>query len=294
MPKPFCCALRLPERRDGARKSNCTSLGVTLLVMTSRMGSMLAIAAILLCSANRARAQTEITLLAPVPLGRETIDKLVANFEAKTGDKVKVTYGQGSRDTPPYGTRQLVARGQEQDVSIIFAPYPQAVNSGNVDPKSATPIARLLLAVTVKKGAPKPDISTPAAAKKTLLAAKSIVIVDPAQGTLGGEAMDALKKLGIVEEIKPKMKVVEGSPVAEEMVAKGDVELFLGPQVSDRLREGVELVGAVPRSVATPIDAVGYVSGHEKDPKAAKALLAYLASPEAETAYKAAGMLTAR
>ncbi len=284
------------------RKCNCRSLVVrlreetqaNLLVMTTRMGSILAIAAVLLLSASGARAQTEITLLAPGPLGRETIDKLVANFEAKTGDKVKVTYGQGSRDTPPYGTRQLVARGQAQDVSIIFAPYPQAVNSGNVDRKTATTVARLLLGVTVKKGAPKPDISTPAALKKTLLAAKSIVIVDPAQGTLGGEAMDALKKLGIAEQVKPKMKIVEGSPVAEEMVAKGEAELFLGPQVSDRLREGVELVGGVPRSAATPVDAVGYVSTHAKDPKAAKALLAYLASPEAEAAYKAAGMLPGR
>lgn len=258
------------------------------------LSSSLLIAAFLFGNSYVARAQTEITLLAPGPLGRETVDKLVANFEAKTGDKVKVTYGQGSRDTPPYGTRQLVARGQAQDVSIIFAPYPQAVNSGNVDPKTATTIARLLLGVTVKKGAPKPDISTPAAVKKTLLGAKSIVIVDPAQGTLGGEAMDALKKLGIAEQVKSKTKIVEGSQQAEEMVAKGDVELFLGPQVSDRLREGVGLIGAVPRSVATPVDAVGYVSTHAKDPKAAKALLAYLASPEAEAAYKAAGMLPAR
>ena len=237
-----------------------------------------------------ARAQTEITLLAPGPLGRETMDKLVMGFENKTGDKVKVTYGQGSRDTPPYGTRQLVARGQGLDVSIIFAPYPQAVSSGNVDPKSATTLARLVLGVSVRKGAPKPDISTAAAVKKTLLAAKSIVIVDPAQGTLGGEAMNALNKLGLAERLKPKMKVVEGSGQAEDAVAKGEAELFLGPQVSDKLREGVELVGGLPHSVSTPVDAVGYVSSKAKDPKAAKALLAYLRSPEAEAAYKAAGM----
>jgi molybdate transport system substrate-binding protein len=248
------------------------------------------LAAILLGTSYGARAQTEITLLAPGPLGHETMDKLIANFESKTGDKVKVTYGQGSRDTPPYGTRQLVARGQGLDVSIIFAPYPQAVSSGSVDPKSATTIARLLLGVSVKKGAPKPDISTPAAVKKTLLAAKSIIIVDPAQGTLGGEAMDALKKLGLAEEVKPKLKIVEGSGQAEDAVAKGEVELFIGPQVSDKLRDGVELVGGLPHGVSTPVDAVGYVSTKAKDPKAAKALLAYLKSPEAEAAYKAAGM----
>ena len=252
--------------------------------------SSIVIAALLLGNAYPARAQTEITLLAPGPLGRETMDKLIAGFESKTGDQVKVTYGQGSRDTPPYGTKQLVARGQALDVSIIFAPYPQAVASGNIDPKSATLLARLLLGITVKKGALKPDISTPAAAKKTLLAAKSIVIVDPAQGTLGGEAMDTLKKLGLSDQLKAKIKTVGGSPEAEAMVARGEVELFIGPQASDKLRDGVDLVGALPRGAATPVDAVGYVSTKAKDPKAAKALLTYLRSPEAEAAYKASGM----
>ncbi|PYU27441.1 MAG: hypothetical protein DMG32_06985 [Acidobacteria bacterium] len=272
-------------------------MGITALFPLKKVGgavryllSSVVAVALLLGNSHGARAQTEITLLAPGPLGRETMDKLIAGFESKTGDKVKVTYGQGSRDTPPYGTRQLVARGQALDVSIIFAPYPEAVSSGNVDPKSATTLARLLLGITVKKGAPKPDISTPAAVKRTLLAAKSIVIVDPAQGTLGGEAKDALKKLGLAEQVKPKMKIVEGSQEAEAMVAKGEVELFIGPQVSDRLRDGVDLVGGLPRGASTPVDAVGYVSTHAKDPAAAKALLAYLKSPEAEAAYKAAGM----
>ena len=94
--------------------------------------SSLVFAALLIGNAYLARAQTQITLLVPGPMGRETMDELIAGFESKTGDKVKVTYGQGSRDTPPYGTRQLVARGQALAVSIIFAPYPPAVASGNV------------------------------------------------------------------------------------------------------------------------------------------------------------------
>lgn len=250
--------------------------------------SSIVVAALLLGNAYAARGQTEITLLVPGPMGRETMDKLIAGFESKTGDEVKVTYGQGSRDTPPYGTRQLVARGQALDVSIIFAPYPPVVASGNVEPKSATPLARIVLGLTVQKGASKPDISTTAAVKRTLLAAKSIVIVDPSTGTLGGQAMDSLKKLGLVQQVKPKLKTVEGSQEAEAMVAKGEAELFIGPEVSDRLREGVDLAGALPRGASTPIDVVGYVSTKAKDPKAAKALLQYLASPEAEAAYKAA------
>lgn len=250
--------------------------------------SSLVVALVLLGNAFVAFAQTEITLLVPGPMGRETMDRVVAGFESETGDKVKVTYGQGSRDTPPYGTRQLVAHGQALDVSIIFAPYPPAVESGNVDPKSATRLGRIVLGISVQKGAPKPDISTTAAVKRTLLAAKSIVVVDPATGTLGGQAMDSLKKLGLVEQVKPKLKTVEGSQEAEAMVAKGEAEVFIGPEVSDKLREGVDLVGALPRGASTPIDVVGYVSAKAKDHKAAQALLRYLASPEAEAAYKAA------
>jgi molybdate transport system substrate-binding protein len=255
--------------------------------------SSVVVVALLLANSSGAKAQTEITLLAPGPLGRETLEKLIAGFESKTGDKVKVTFGQGSRDSAPWGTRQLVARGAALDVSIMFAPFPAALASGNIVNNSATPLAKLVLGVSVRKGAPKPDISTPAAVKRMLLAAKSIAIVEPAQGTLGGEAMDALKKLGIAEQVQPKIKAFEGSGLAEASVAKGETDLFLGPQLSDRLADGVDLVGGLPRGVSTPIDAVGFVSTHAKDPKAAKALLQYLASPEAEAAYKAAGMLPA-
>jgi molybdate transport system substrate-binding protein len=251
--------------------------------------SSLVIVALLLGNSYDARAQTEITLLAPGPI-RGPLDKLIESFESRTGDRVKVTYGGGSRDTPPYGTRQLVARGQGLDVSIMFAPFPEALASGNIDLKSKTTLARILLGVTVRKGAPKPDISTPAAVKRMLLAAKSIAIVDPALGTLGGEADEVLKKVGSAEQIQPKIKIIESSPVAEAMVAKGEIELFLGPQVSDTLRDGVELVGALPRGIATPTDVVGFVSTRAKDPKAAKALLQHLRSPEAEAAYKAARM----
>lgn len=245
--------------------------------------SSFVLVALALGISSAARAQGEINLLAPGPI-KEPLDKLLANFQSKTGTHVKVTYAGG------VPSRQQVAAGKGLDVDILFAPFPDVLKTGNIDPKSATVVARVRLALAVKKGAPKPDISTPAAVKRTLLAAKSIVIVDPAQGTLGGEAMDALKKLGLAEQVKPKMKIVEGSQEAEAAVAKGEVELFLGPQVSDTLRDGVDLVGGLPRGVSTPVDAVGFVSTKAKDPKAAKALLQYLKSPEAEAAYKAARM----
>lgn len=253
--------------------------------------SSVVVLALLLGNSCGVRAQTDVTLLAPQPM-KVALDELIAGFESQTGDKVKVTvtYAPDSRDSAPWGTRQLVARGETLDVSIMFAPFPEAVASGNIVPKSATTLAGLVLAVTVRRGAPKPDISTPAALKRMLLAAKSISVVDPAQGILGAEANEVLQKLGIAEQLQPKLKIVENSALAEAMVAEGEADLFLGPHLSDSLADGVDLVGGLPRGVSTPAAAVGFVSTHALDPKAAKAFLQFLKSPEAEGAYKVFGM----
>jgi len=250
--------------------------------------SCIVMVAVLLGSSYGARAQTEITLLVPGPMGRETMPKVIAGFESKTGDKVKMTFAVGSRDVEPYGTKQLVARGQQSDVSIMFAPFPEALASGNVVPGSATTLARLVLALSVRRGAPKPDISSAAAVKRTLLAAKAIAIIEPTQGTLGHQAMEVLQKLGIADQVQPKIKLGGAQPVA-----KGEADVFIGPEVSDNVPDGIDVVGALPRSVATPVEIVGFVSTRAKDPKAAKALLQYLRSPEAETLYKAQGLLPA-
>src|SRR5579862_9468523 len=92
-----------------------------------------------------ARAQGEITLLAVGPM-RAPTQKIVDNFQAKTGFKVKVTYGNGAE------TRRTVAKGQPLDVSLIIAPFPGALTSGSIVLSSATPIVGILTAVAVPKG----------------------------------------------------------------------------------------------------------------------------------------------
>ena len=81
-----------------------------------------------------------------------------------------------------------------------------------------------------------------------------------------------------------------GGGNAQELVAKGAVEINLGPYFNDELVPGVERVGALPRDVSTPTAIVGLIGIHAKDPAAAKALLDYLSSPEANTVYKEIGM----
>ena len=239
----------------------------------------------LACS-HSASAQGEVTLLSPDPI-KATIDKLVAGFEAKTGAQVKVTYGTG------VSTRATVASGQALDVSLLFAPFPEALKTGNIVPASATVIARLRLALAVQKGAPKPDISSAEAVKKTLLNAKSILSVDPAQGSVGGIALATLEKLGITDQVKPKIKWVRTGVIVQESVANGEAEIALGPYLSDMRNPGLDVLGALPPEASTPVDITGFLSTSVKDTKTAKALLDYLSSHEVAAVYEAAKIFPA-
>ena len=245
------------------------------------------VVALALGVASTVRAQSEIALLSPNPI-QATIDKLVADFEAKTAIHVKVTYGTG------VSTRKTVASGQALDVSLLFAPFPEALKTGNIVPSSATVIARLRLAIAVKKGAPRPDISTADAVKRTLLNATSIISVDPEQGSVGGAVLMALDKMGITAQVRPKIKWVQGGGVVQDSVAKGESQIALGPYLSDMRNPGLDVVGALPPAAATPVDITGFLSTSVKDPKAARALLDYLASREAAPAYEAAKIFPVR
>src|SRR6185503_6914853 len=250
-------------------------------------GLLLAVLGLILGAAPGARAQTEITLLSPNPI-ETTIDKLVADFQAKSGIKVTITYGTG------VSTRRDVAAGKAQDVSLMFSPFPEALRTGNIIPDSATVIARMRLAIAVKKGAPKPDISTPDAVRRTLLNAKSIVSVDPQQGSVGTAVLLALDKLGITEQLKPKITWVPTGGVVQDAVAKGEYEIAFGPYLSDMRNPGLDIVGALPPAASTPVDITGFLSTSVKDPKAARALLDYLKSPEVAPVYESAKIFPVR
>jgi molybdate transport system substrate-binding protein len=231
---------------------------------------------------SSACAQTQVTLLVPNPF-RGSLDKLVPGFESKTGYKVKVTYGRGM------GTREQVARGEMFDVSILLPPYPEALASGNIDPKSATTLASLTLALGVKKGAPKPDISTPAAFKQALLGDKTIAYVDPTIGSDGFATREALQKLGVVDLIGSKTKLAPNAGMVANLVIKGEAEVCIF-YLNEMGNPGLDIVGRLPKRFATPVKVVAFISTHATDVKAAKSLVSYLASSEAEAAYKKDGL----
>jgi len=247
----------------------------------------LAVVALLLSQSANARAD-EVTLVAPGGI-RAAVEQMIPAFEKKTGHKVKATFGSG------LGTKRQVAAGEPFDVPIVQPPYPEVLASGHVVAASETPLASVAVGVAVRTGQRKPDISTPDAVKRMLLAAKSISYPDPAGGAAAGVSFtETLKKLGIAEQMQPKIKLAQGGAAAMEALAKGEVEIGL-TFISEIITEpGVESVGALPRKISTPTGLVGFVSAHAKAPAAARALLTYLSSPEAALVYKARGMQPGR
>ncbi len=246
-----------------------------------RIFTVVAAAVIALGFSGGAYAQNEINLLSPNPI-KETVDQLVANFQAKTGTHVNVTYGTG------VGTRETVAKGGAKDVTMLFAPFDDAIRTGNVDRSSAKVVARLRLAIAVKKGAPKPDISTAAAVRNTLRNAKSIASVDPEQGSVGGAVLLALNKMGLTNEIRPKIKWMPGGGDVQKSVAAGESDIAFGPYLSDMRNPGLDIVGAVPPEAATPVDITAFIATGAKDRKTAQALIDYLRSVDAAPLWRAA------
>lgn len=239
-----------------------------------------------LAGARSARGQTELTLITSGS-AREVIQQIVPGFESKTGYKVKLVYGT-SRDI-----RQQVAKGDAFDVSILQEPLDEVMASGNVVVSSKTPLASVAVGLAVKKGTPIPDISTPEAVKRMLLAAKSIAYPDPANGAAAGITFeDAMKRLGIMEQMRPKIKLVPTGTLALQMAARGEVEVGLTFR-SEMRDPGTDIVGSLSPEICAPTYLFGLLSSHAKDPAAAKALLDYLSSPAAAPAYQAAKMMPA-
>jgi molybdate transport system substrate-binding protein len=243
--------------------------------------------AIALFNANSARAQ-EVTLVAPGGM-KCAIDRMAPDFERKTGHAVKATIGSGGT------THQQVVHGEPFDVPIVQPPYQDVIDSSNVVASSETPLATVPIVVVVRKGEPKPDISTPDAVKRLLLAAKAISYPDGAGG-LGGAAGvsfdQTLMKLGIFDGMKPKVKRIKGVSLMH-LLTNGDID-FAVSFASEINDPGVEVVGPLPREISTPTALVGFISAHAKSPESANALLSYLSSQDAAIAYKACGMQPGR
>jgi molybdate transport system substrate-binding protein len=224
----------------------------------------------------------EVKVLASNAL-RTVLQELAPQFEKTTEHKLAITYGST-------GTLSAsIEKGTPFDLAILGASaLDDFVKQGKLVAATRTAVARSGIGVAYRKGAPKPDISTAEAFKRTLLAAKSISF--NTQGLSGTHMLSVVERLGIAAEVKPKVKLPAVS--AAEDVAKGVAELGM-TQVSEILphaAEGAELAGPLPGDFQLYTVFAIAVGSDAKAPDAAKALIRFLTAPAAVPVLKAKGL----
>ena len=228
-------------------------------------------------------AGAEVKVLTSVAL-RSALSELAPQFERATADKLVIGYSLIA------DIRKRVLAGETADVIILSRPVMDELEQQHrIVPSSIVDVAGTAVAVAVRAGTTKPDISTVAAFKRTLLAARSVVYADPAKGGASGVYFaHVLQRLGISEQMKPKTILVPGAQAAE-VVAKGEAALGVG-QTSEIIPvAGAQLVGPFPGALAnTTVFAAGIGIG-AKVPNSARALIRFLTDPVAASVLRAKG-----
>jgi molybdate transport system substrate-binding protein len=250
-----------------------------MLVSLSRVA--IAVAA---CAASVTLSYAAELSVLTTPALREVWHDLQPKFEAN-GHKLAITFA------PSGAITKRVMEGETPDVVFTTtAGVDELAKAGRLVAGTGTPIASSGMGVAVLKGAAKPDISTPEAFKKTLLAGKAVAYTDPASGGASGAQMaKVLERLGITNEVSAKAKLGRGIPVAT-FVVKGEADIAI-QQIPELLGvEGVEIVGPLPGDLQTVTRFGGGVHVASKQPDAGKALVQFLLTPEAKTVIQHRGL----
>jgi molybdate transport system substrate-binding protein len=211
-----------------------------------------------------------------------SMNALATPFEKASGHKLSIHFDS----TPNIIAR--VSSGTPFDVVVVPVDvFKDAAAKARFAPGPTVDIARVGYGVIVRAGATKPDISTPDAFKKALLAAPSIAFL-PASAA-GAYVTKVFERLGIAEEMKAKTKVQAAPAQIAPAVARGEAELgvFL---VNVLVAPGVELIGPFPGELQQELVFTSAVAADTKEADAAKALIDYLRTQEATAIIKAAGM----
>ncbi|HEV7880562.1 molybdate ABC transporter substrate-binding protein [Bradyrhizobium sp.] len=209
------------------------------------------------------------------------LNELASQFERGSGHKLVIHF-----DSTPNLIK--LATSAPFDIGVVPVDvFKNAEAKARFVPGPTTDIARVGYGVAVRAGAPKPDVSTPDALKKTLLDAASIAYL-PASAA-GAYVSSVFERLGIGEAMKPKTKPQTATADIAKAVAKGDAELgvFL---INVLMAPGVEIAGPFPAELQNDLVFTAASAADTKEAEAAKAFIAYLKTPAAVAVIKAKGM----
>jgi molybdate transport system substrate-binding protein len=212
-------------------------------------------------------------------------------FERASGHRLIPTRGPSMGDSPEAIPTRL-ARGEIADVVILDgASADELAKRGLVRAGTKVDLARSQIGMVVRAGVAKPNIGSVEAFRRMLLAVKSIGYSDSASGTYLSTTLFA--KLGVADQVAGKSRKVRGPPSGEPVaavVARGELEIGF-QQVSELIGvPGVTFVGAIPSELQPGFSFAGVITAAAQQPDAARALLRFLASPEAASTILKAGL----
>lgn len=223
----------------------------------------------------------EITVLASGAT-KEVIVELLPPFEKSSGHKVAMTW------TGSANIKKRIAAGEVYDLVIVDGPLIDVFSKeGKVAAGSRTDLMKSGVGAAVRAGATKLDIGSSEALKKTLLAAKSIGY---SSGSSGAYVMSLVERMGIADQVKPKMKQVPSGTRISSMIESGEVEIGF-QQISELIHEkGIDYLGPLPAEIQNiTVYSIGLHTG-AKEPEAAKALIKAITGPEVVPVIKLHGM----
>ena len=224
----------------------------------------------------------EIRVLSSSSL-REVLQDLAPKFERSTGHTLAITFDSSG------GIKRAIDAGAAFDLAVAGpAQIEDLVRTGKVAKDTKVVIARTGIGVAIRAGAPKPDISSTEAFKRTLLNAKSIMFNK--EGASGIYVASLLERLGLADQLrdKIKLKLVSG-PIAEDVV-RGEAEIGL-QLISEILPvHGAELLGPLPPELQNYIALTAGISSTAKEASAAGEFIAFLAQPASVDIMSARGL----
>ena len=245
-------------------------------------GRTISITAVLVSLAGMAAA-ADIRVLS-VGAVQNAVRPLAADFSKDTGHKIVFTVGS------PAVVAQKIKDGEIFDAVIVSEPAMDRLDKeGIVNPESRVRLATTGIGVAVRAGAPAPNLTTPDAFKQALLAAKSVVYGDPTLPNQSGEkAEQILAKAGILDAMKPKLRIVPGQAESQDLIARGEVEMGLYNLSEIPEGKGLKIAGPVPAPLQLATTYEGALMSDGSVPQAAREFIRFLSEPEARAKWLAA------
>jgi len=219
---------------------------------------------------------------------RSAAELLIAQFDQASGHKLVVTWG-----TAPMLVKRI-EDGDTADVVVLSRGGIDALQKqGKIAAGSDVTLASSGVGIAVKAGAPKPDISTPDALKRALLAAKSIAYSEPSAGGASGVYFaKLLERMGIAEQMKPKTKYPPPGGFSANLLITGEAELAVQQKPELLYVAGVEVIGLLPGDLNVVTEFAAAIMAGCKNGEAGKALIKMLQSPEAISVFRSKGLDT--